>query len=1154
MYLSLVKEFYMQMEYDAFGRVVKGWTPHTVKRATLTDANVDVVIEYDAMGNVITRTDKADDSSSVITTYSYSKAGRLEEEQTDGYTTKNEYDEAGRLEEEQTDGYTTKYEYDEAGRLIGITAPDGVKTYKKYDGSGRLIEEQTGNTNAKTKYVYNPNGTLKAKIDRNGNKTEYEYDCMNQLTKENVSDLIEKTYTYDSLGRKINENDKEKNLREYSYDNLGRVIKEITPEGIELSYTYDARGNVTEYIDGRKTKFVRKYTKTDLLSSEEVFTVKEDDNNYKSTPDASRSYAYDEGGILKQVSEGSKIITYNEKDGSYQSDAYGNIRSMKWSSTGLEMSYEYDNLNRMTSVITPAGKKVDYSYNMNGQVIKLSGIVEDEISYSNSKISEYTLLNGMKKSFEYNDLGLTSSLKYNKNDGDTSISTGFSYTYDDNYNVKTRTSLDTEKLSSFDYDQANRLTNSYMEGEFESKTAEQLTTDNFSYINRDLVGAKQELVKYEALPEEIIFDTSARSYIYEFGGTKEVRAIELYPENKVHRVRERDVHIYVKKSSEGSWVELKNWKFNKDEKNGALKFILKKAVNASSVKVRSVWDDRNVENESIDDYSTFKGKTCNLLRIWTLEDTLQEEYSYDGNSNRIRLVENGNLSSYEYYNYEYYNKTKGGNTAKVRYDGKWYYTYDSNGNRTEKAKKLESNGTINKEQEYWTYEWDLWNRLVKVVQYNAPDNGECVQVSYEYDALNHRIKRTSYDENNKEREVTKYAYGRKGALAYQEKTKDGSVTKRSFTYLNNEIIGFTDKAGEEETSYYTVTDIQGSITEVYDGSSNLVWKSGYTAFGEIAGETVDLIDFDGMYTGCDYDAETGLTYHWNRWRSEDGSSFISEDPARDGANWYGYAGCNPMVYVDKIGLFASNGFLGPYAAEQYNTTPEVGPQPNPNATPQNQTPNITGINNSVDTLEIENDSNLLEQKKDSKTNKLSWQNVKYITFIIIRDKKSFMSTRDKAYRGLDKIEFENYKTGEVFILNNVQTYVSHSDYSENNTLEAFMGGFEFQYLGNVDKSNQILYNSESSKYMGPIFNVQHANTKGGDVTNEFGQIIGDSDKTPIRLHSNFNINEKRKVNMASGGCPMYRHEQAEAFSNFLERNGVEPGDIIHGYIKEYFEP
>ena len=600
---------------------------------------------------------------------------------------------------------------------------------------------------------------------------------------------------------------------------------------------------------------------------------------------------YDEGGILEEITEKIKNqkeeskLTYNEKDGSYQSDAYGNIRSMKWSSTGFEMNYEYDNLNRMTSVITPDRKKVDYSYNMNNQVVTLSGIIEEKISYSNAKISEYTLLNGIKKLFEYNDLGLTSSLKYNK---DESIKTGFSYTYDDNFNIETRTSLDTEKLSSFEYDAANRLTNSYMEGEFESKTAEQLTTSNFSYINRDLVGTKQELVKYEDLPE-IIFDTSARSYVYKFSGTKEIRAIELYPKSKVHRVRERDVHIYVKQSSEDAWKEVRNWKFNKDEKNGKLSFVFKEAVRAGYVKVRSVWDDRNVDNKSIDDYSTFKGKPNNLLRIWTLENTLAEEYSYDGNSNRISLAENGSGFSYEYYK-----NTQGGNTAKVKYDGKWYYTYDENGNRTSRAKALIS-GVADKNKEYWTYEWDLWNRLVKVVQYNAPDNGECVEVSYEYDALNHRISRTT------DSETTKYAYGRNGALAYQEKTVDGNVTKRSFAYLNNEIIGFTDKTGEEESVYYTVTDIQGSITEVYDGSSNLVWKSGYTAFGEIAGEVVDLIDFDGMYTGCDYDSATGLTYHWNRWRSEDGSCFISEDPIRDGMNWYGYAGPNPMVYVDPDG-------------------------------------------------------------------------------------------------------------------------------------------------------------------------------------------------------------------------------------------------------------
>ncbi len=698
---------------------------------------------------------------------------------------------------------------------------------------------------------------------------------------------------------------------------------------------YDARGNVTEYIDGRKTKFVREYTKTYLLKSEEVFTVKEDDNNYKSTPDASRSYAYDEGGSLKQVTEGSSSIFYNEKDGSYQSDAYGNIRSMKWSSTGLEMSYEYDNLNRMTSVITPDGKEVAYTYNMNNQVTSLTRYINESITYSKAKISEYTLLNGIKKSFEYNDLGVTSSLKYNK---DSKISTGFSYTYDDNFNIKTRTSLDTKKLSSFGYDQANRLTNSYMEGEFQTKSPEPITISNFSYINGDLVGAKQELVKYEALPEKIIFDTSARSYVYDFNGTKEIRAIELYPESKVHRVRERDVHIYVKENTEDVWKEVRNWKFNKDENNGKLSFVFKETVSAGYVKVRSSWDDRNKENVCIDDYSTFKGNPNNLLRIWTLENTLTEEYSYDGNSNRISFVENGNLSSYEYYK----NK-QGGNTAKVKYDGKWYYTYDSNGNRTSRAKALIS-GVADKNKEYWTYEWDLWNRLVKVVQYNAPDNGECVEVSYEYDALNHRITRTSKGE------TTKYAYGRNGALAYQEKTKDGSVTKRSFTYLNNEIVGFTDKTNaEEEKLFYTVTDIQGSITEVYDGSSKLVWKSGYTAFGQLAGEVVDLIDFDGMYTGCDYDSATGLTYHWNRWRSEDGSCFISEDPARDGANWYGYAGCNPIVYVDPTGLapYINGIYDGDYNPDYNPGVPVEGPKTNPNGMPEDVSPNLSQTNSNL---------------------------------------------------------------------------------------------------------------------------------------------------------------------------------------------------------------
>ena len=59
----------------------------------------------------------------------------------------------------------------------------------------------------------------------------------------------------------------------------------------------------------------------------------------------------------------------------------------------------------------------------------------------------------------------------------------------------------------------------------------------------------------------------------------------------------------------------------------------------------------------------------------------------------------------------------------------------------------------------------------------------------------------------------------------------------------------------------------------------------------------------------------------------------------DGSNWYGYAGQNPMVYVDRIGLFY-------YTAEEQQSstsnTPNTDKNDKSNKTPQNQSPNITG--------------------------------------------------------------------------------------------------------------------------------------------------------------------------------------------------------------------
>ncbi|MDA3810124.1 MAG: hypothetical protein PF518_07280 [Spirochaetaceae bacterium] len=58
----------------------------------------------------------------------------------------------------------------------------------------------------------------------------------------------------------------------------------------------------------------------------------------------------------------------------------------------------------------------------------------------------------------------------------------------------------------------------------------------------------------------------------------------------------------------------------------------------------------------------------------------------------------------------------------------------------------------------------------------------------------------------------------------------------------------------------------------------------------------------GFYTGKKIDRDTGLYYFNARWYDPQLGRFITEDPIKDGINYYAYANNNPLRYTDPTGL------------------------------------------------------------------------------------------------------------------------------------------------------------------------------------------------------------------------------------------------------------
>jgi RHS repeat-associated protein len=467
--------------YDAVGRLKTVTQPGTVPGPWGYPTSVITTYNYDANGNLTSVVDplghrttftfddldrrtatarQASWSSTLRTTYTYDAAGNLTRV-TDGlgHATTYAYDVRNRITTEvrPAGGGTTTFSYDLAGRLTSLTDPVGNVTSFAYDAANRLTSE-TDPLGETTTHAYDPVGNRTATTDRLGRIREFSHDENNRIVTEDWkpigggSSLRTVTWTYDDAGRLAGIEDPDSEYA-YTYDDAGRLLvddNDGTPgqPRVLLTYTYDPAGNRTSVRDNHG---------------------------------GVTSYAYDVRNWLEQVTQSGTGVAAKRVDLEY--DAAGRrteltrYSNLAGTATVLVTAYTYDDADRLTNLThkTAGGTtRSSYAYTLDAAsrltqeartwTASGGGTASDTVGYSytdDGQLTGVTHTNGSfsGESFSYDANGNRTMSGYGTDTGNRLDDDGtYTYEYDDEGNLITRTETASGAYREFDYDHRNRLT------------------------------------------------------------------------------------------------------------------------------------------------------------------------------------------------------------------------------------------------------------------------------------------------------------------------------------------------------------------------------------------------------------------------------------------------------------------------------------------------------------------------------------------------------------------------------------------------------------------------------------------------------------------------------------------------------------------------
>ena len=770
-----------------------------------------------------------------------------------------------RAEEEDwnlTEGkdYTTRYGYDFAGRVTE------VETVNKKDGT---IVYNTAYTN------YDALGRKVSVIDFRGYKTEYKYD--------NAGRLIEEKIPFDNVAP----GDVTKfSYKKYDYDLNGNLIRERissnAPDEEKIKY------NMTEY----------EYNDRNMLMK--VITYKNDVYNEDTGDPVNREnytqYYYDAAGNRIRMYTGltSPITIKGIKNGIDQIEP----ANAEFSAT----KYEYDQLNRLIKIIDPLGKEESYTYTnglLSEKRSKNQSIIYFEYDGLGRILSQNAITPDQKgnvsRSFTYNFIGNRATMDSNVN-----------YSYDDLGRLIREEDSKTGIVKEYGYDANDNIT-------FFKLIQNDVTIMHLKYTY-DWLNRMEQVIEVDDNQNETVVTV----YSYDANGNREELSypnIGLSTSYSYNSANQLESLTNVKKG-----IELSKYEYA---------YFLSGNQKRKTEKIAG-------EPERTTEY-TYDGLN-RLATVNELTDNIITTYQYDAYNNRNKMTVDNGANSYTVdYDYNKNNWLQSETKRIGELEEITRYSYDDNGNMIYKGKEVIKPAAANESEQYQLYitgnnpgkdacfyEYDGFNQLIQAVE-----GDKTIRYIYNGDGL-----RISKSVNNV---ITNYILD--GANVIAELNENNDITSE---YLRGVNLIACD-IGTQERQYYTFNG-HGDVVQLISSGKNTatidkINEAMYTVEGRPGYNPGADLNKDGMinimdlmlaldgvsmtyeydafgnekvsdindtnpfrYCGEYFDKETETYYLRARYYSPGIGRFISEDPIRDGLNWYVYCENNPIILFDPFGL------------------------------------------------------------------------------------------------------------------------------------------------------------------------------------------------------------------------------------------------------------